>query len=122
MRMKCSVLVALLSLGVSGLPAHAQGAPQKLCGWISNPTPANWWLNDRSGEWLISVQGGYQAQGADLPDFGNNWVKTNGNYGYGCACVTATVDAKDRRIVRIVSARALPLATCRKDPNLKRPR
>lgn len=113
----------LLLLAISMMPAwvHAQERAQKLCGWISNPTPANWWLEDRSGEWLISAQGGYQADGTDrLPDFKNQWVRTNGYYGYGCACLTATVDRKERRIVRIVSGQALPLSTCRNDRSLKR--
>jgi len=25
---------------------------QKRCGYLDNPTPANWWLTDRDGEWL----------------------------------------------------------------------
>lgn len=28
------------------------------CGWVDNPTPANWWLTDRDGEWVIGVPGG----------------------------------------------------------------
>src|SRR5690349_18304425 len=39
------------------------------CGWVDNPTPSNWWLVDRDGEWEIGLQGGYQAKG-DMPDFG----------------------------------------------------
>src|SRR6266536_2441789 len=33
------------------------------CGWFSNPTPANAWLWDREGEWIIGVQGDFQAEG-----------------------------------------------------------
>jgi hypothetical protein len=91
------------------------------CGWFSNPTPANAWLNDKDGEWLIGVQGGYQAEG-DWPDFSDDkWVKTNVNYGYGCACLRVKVDYKNKKILEIVSAIAKPLADCRKDKALKDP-
>ncbi|MBL7685903.1 MAG: DUF4087 domain-containing protein, partial [Deltaproteobacteria bacterium] len=33
------------------------------CGWIDNPTPANWDLTDRDRTWTIGVQGGVQAEG-----------------------------------------------------------
>jgi hypothetical protein len=92
------------------------------CGWFSNPTPANAWLEDKDGEWIIGIQGGYQAEG-DYPDFADQqWVKTNGNYGYGCACMKVRVDYKTHRILEIASATAKPLSACRKDPALKEPK
>jgi len=96
---------------------------EKRCGWFSNPTPANAWLDDKDGTWIISVQGGYEAKG-DLPDIPDDqWVKTNvGSYGYGCACMKVTVDFKARRILKIVEATAKPLSACRKDPALKEPK
>jgi hypothetical protein len=90
------------------------------CGWFYNPTPSNAWLTDRDGEWTIAVQGGYQADG-DWPDFKDNqWVKTNINYGYGCACMKVTTDKADKRILTIHSATAKPLSTCRKDKAIKK--
>ena len=89
------------------------------CGWFENPTPANAWLVDRDGEWLIGAQGGYQADG-DWPDFKDSqWVKTNINYGHGCACMKVTTDRSAMRILAITSATAKPLSTCRKDNSLK---
>ena len=41
----------------------AAPAPERRCGWLQNPTPANYWLIDRDGEWTIGAQGGYQAPG-----------------------------------------------------------
>ena len=29
------------------------------CGWLANPTPANYWFYDKDGEWTIGEQGGY---------------------------------------------------------------
>ena len=41
------------------MPVNVQAAPlirqQTRCGWIDNPTPANWWLTDGYGEWIIGV-------------------------------------------------------------------
>src|SRR5215207_9893794 len=75
------------------------------CGWFSNPTPANASLHDRDAEWIIGVQGGYQAEG-DWPDFGpKQWIKTNVNYGYGCACLRVRVDRETHRVIEIESAK-----------------
>ena len=92
------------------------------CGWFSNPTPANAWLKDADGEWLIGAQGGYQADG-DWPDFKpSQWVKTNGEYGYGCACMNVTTDKKEMHILKILRSWPRPLSACRKDKALKEPK
>jgi uncharacterized protein DUF4087 len=92
------------------------------CGWFSNPTPANIWLYDRGGEWIIGVQGGYQVEGDwDWPIFKRRqWVLTNNNYGYGCACLQVRVNRETHKVLAIKSSRARPLAACRKDPLLKK--
>ena len=104
------------------LAAASPSATERRCGWLDNPTPANWWLTDRDGEWLIGAQGGYQAPGMDeMPDMTRRgWVRTNGHYGYGCACMEVNVDRASRRIARIVSATPLPLRQCRADRALPR--
>ena len=90
------------------------------CGWFVNPTPANAWLTDAQGEWIIGVQGGYQAEG-DWPEFKDSqWVKTNNNYGYGCACMKVNVNKSDEKILNIISSYAKALSACRKDKALKR--
>ncbi len=92
------------------------------CGWFSNPTPGNIWLNDRDGEWIIGIQGGYQTEGDwDWPKFKKGqWVRTNaGSYGYGCACLQVRVDKETNRVLEIKGARPRPLAACRKEPSLK---
>jgi hypothetical protein len=103
----------------------ASPAPVQRCGWLDNPTPGNWSLIDRDGEWLIGVQGGYQAPGSDnLPDMSTKgWVETNaGGHGYGCACMTVTVDKRSTRVTRVVSGRPVPLRQCRADPKLTKKR
>ena len=98
-------------------------ASERRCGWIDNPTPGNWWLVDRDGEWLIGAQGGYQAPGLDeFPDLTErDWTVTGGSsYGYGCACLDAKVDARAKRIARIERIEQKPLRACRADPALPR--
>jgi hypothetical protein len=91
------------------------------CGWFENPTPANAWFTDRDGEWLIGVQGGHQAQG-DWPRFPAwRWVRTNGRYGYGCACLRVLTEPSAFLITKIVSGSSRSLALCRRDAALKEP-
>ena len=92
------------------------------CGWYENPTPGNHWLTDADGEWTLGTQGGFQADGDYPPEFSDaQWVKTNGNYGYGCACLRVETDKKEMRILKVVSATARPLSACRNDKALKEP-
>lgn len=93
------------------------------CGWYANPTPGNHWLNDADGEWIIGVQGGHQAEGDYGPEFKDNqWIKVNGNYGYGCACFRMKVDKKEFLVLEIAEAKARPLSACRNDPALRQPK
>ena len=113
---------ALHFLAAAALAVAPAGAPERRCGWLDNPTPANFWLTDRDGEWLIGAQGGYQAPGIDdMPDMSTaGRVRLNGSYGYSCACMDVTVDRRTRRITRIYSARPVPLRQCRADRRLPR--
>lgn len=92
------------------------------CGWLSNPTPANWWLTDSEDQWVIGTQGGDQTPGMDeMPDMSTaGWVETNGSYGYGCACMTIASDSEGR-VTRISDAQPKPLKQCRADRKLPKP-
>ncbi len=117
--LKISLLIlAIISfISVIALPVKAI---ETRCGWLRNPTPANWYLKDGDGTWVISMQGGYQAEGMDnLPTTdAKEYVKTNGYYGYGCACLNVSTDSNRMRITMIQGGEALPLSTCREDSNL----
>ncbi|MET5116999.1 DUF4087 domain-containing protein, partial [Burkholderia pseudomallei] len=41
--------------------------------------------------------------------------------GYACACLTVVTDTQDRRIVKVLKAKQLPLSRCRRDKRLQEP-
>lgn len=104
-------------------PAAAVAAKGiRRCGWLSNPTPGNWWLTDSQGQWILGTQGADQAPGMDeMRDMTTaGWVETNGHYGYGCACMTITADGEGK-VTRIADASPRPLKQCRADRKLPKP-
>lgn len=111
-----------LLLALAAAASAPAATAERRCGWLQNPTPANYWLVDRDGEWLLSAQGGYQAPGLeDMRDMSTRgWVEVNGHYGYGCACMTVTTDRRTRRVTRLFSAIPVPLRQCRADRRLPR--
>jgi len=114
---------APMVLGFLVFLAAPAAAQERRCGWIQNPTPANWWLTDREGEWVLSVQGGPEVPGMDrLPDMTTRgWTATNGPHGFGCGCVLMETDRATRRVVRVLGGEPLPLARCRADRSLPPP-
>ena len=132
--MAVTLWAALLPCSAPAQPAHQSanintntnthanvGALENRCGWFHNPTPGNATLTDRDGEWEISSQGGFSAEG-DWPEFTDTqWTQTNGHYGYGCACMKVVVDRSERRVLRIASATAKSLKVCRADKVLATP-
>ncbi|MFW5426335.1 MAG: DUF4087 domain-containing protein [Methylophagaceae bacterium] len=98
-------------------------ASELRCGWLHNPTPGNWWLNDSDGEWLISTQGGPYLDDKSidkLPEINDDeFVKTNVNYGYSCVCLEVTIDQKEMRILKIHSkGKQQLLKVCLEDRDL----
>ncbi len=121
---RSGLLFGLLTWATVMPPGLAKPPLQWRCGWLNNPTPSNIWLADRDGEWLITVQGGYQTPGDwPWPDFKDNeWIVTNaGEHGYGCACLQMRVNPQTRRALEIKKAYSKPLKACRREPGLKEP-
>jgi hypothetical protein len=116
------LLIAAMFAAIAA-PAQTPAGAERRCGWIANPTPGNWWMTDRQGEWILSTQGDYLAPGMDrIPDMTERgWVRTNGDYGYGCACMTVRTDRRTMRVTRLYSLTPVPLRQCRADPRLRRP-
>lgn len=111
------MMSAVLAIFVAGNAAAAE----KRCGWFSNPTPGNFWLEDREATWTLRTQGSEEEpEGMDLiTDFSEReFVRTNGYYGYACACMSVDVNKPDERITKIYSFKQLPLAACRRDKAL----
>lgn len=124
-RLRLGIAVAVIALGCGNSYGFYGSYTSELvaetrCGWFVNPTPANAWLIDADGQWIIGTQGGEQAEG-DWPEFsGSRWIKTNGNYGYGCACMKVETHKADERITRIISGYSKAISACRNDKALKK--
>ncbi len=123
-----TLLIASASL-LAATPLAA--APENRCGWIQNPTPGNYWLDDRDGTWIITTQGmDDEPLGMEnFPDISTgDYVAVNGNYGYTCGCITAeTTREIDRqssasgKITAVYSVKLLPLNKCLADRKLPKP-
>ncbi|NKN36292.1 DUF4087 domain-containing protein [Agrobacterium sp. a22-2] len=116
-------LAVTMALSVS-LFAGSVLAKETRCGWLQNPTPGNLWLDDSQGTWVLSTQGSdEEALGMEnIGDFSTrDYVRTNGYYGYACACMDVETDAAAERITAVYSFRQLPLAKCTKDKALPAP-
>lgn len=111
------IIAFILLLSVSMNLFEEAEASEKRCGWFQNPTPANAWLKDKDGLWVIGIQGGHQAEG-DWPDFEDkDWISTNGAYGYGCACLEVKTD-KAKNVIEIINSQVKPIKVCQKDKSL----
>ena len=125
--MKKTFWITILFASIGLAPVYGAGSSdgfENRCGWIENPTPANWELKDKDGTWIIERMGGEEVEGQEnLPNFPENkqyWVKTNvGSYGYGCGCLMVKVNRKEMTVTEIKSGHALPLAKCKADKSLK---
>ena len=110
--------------GAGGPPSPPLASVQTRCGWYSNPGPANHYLFDRDGRWVIGEQGSRPARGFDSGAARTNatsryWVRENvGSYGYGCLCLQVEAEPGAMRISRVHSSRQRPLAVCRADRRL----
>jgi hypothetical protein len=115
----------LLLLAMLLAASATADAAERRCGWFSNPSPANWYLIDRDGEWIIGEQGGYQIPDKSwdvMPDMrSRGWLKTNVDYGYGCACMKVQTDRKTMHVLEIIAAKPVSLRQCRADRRLPRP-
>lgn len=120
---RATALALALALTLPSLPARAA---ENRCGWLQNPTPGNYWLDDSQATWILLSQGlAEEPLGLEnVPDISEgDYVRTNGNYGYACACMTVDTESADGidRIVAIYAFRQLPLAQCRNDAALPDP-
>lgn len=106
-------------------------AKENRCGWVQNPTPGNYWLDDGEGSWIMTTQGSdIEPLGIEnLPDFTTgDFVQTNGYYGYACGCIQAETERSSDfgdsfvgRISAIYSVKQLPISQCRADKALPSP-
>ncbi len=127
--MRVAPLILSLTFVVTG-PSFVF-AKENRCGWIQNPTPGNYWLDDGDGSWMMMAQGSdREPLGMEnMPDLTTgDFVKTNGYYGYACGCIKAETersgdfgDSFVGRITAIYGVKQLPISQCRADKALPKP-
>ena len=127
--MRMSRLALLFTLALLAFPQLAS-AKENRCGWIQNPTPGNYWLDDSEGMWVLMTQGSDEEPLGmeNFPDISTgDYVASNGNYGYTCGCIQAETErnadaggAAAGRITAIYGVKLLPLKKCLADPALPR--
>jgi hypothetical protein len=103
---RCLFLVCL-----TPVLAPAGQAAERRCDRLHDRTSTNCWLQDRGGEWLLSLQRGPPAPGMDdAPDMASrSWIAANGRMGMALVGHRAL----SRRCVTSFPAPATPLfATC----------
>lgn len=109
-------------MGVERVPYTRCATAENRCGWLANLRPRDWWLVDREGTWTISAQDDSTAEAAGMsqvPDFDpRQFVSTNGDHGYGCACLQVETDKATMSIKRVLGGKVLPLRTCQADRTL----
>ncbi|MGO7830420.1 DUF4087 domain-containing protein, partial [Rhizobium johnstonii] len=93
------MISAAVMLAALVVAANARAADTR-CGFIAHPTPANWWLEDAENTWTLMTQGddAGEVEGMELiSDISeHDYVRTNGNDGYACACMSVETDGKNR--------------------------
>ncbi|MGB1309813.1 MAG: DUF4087 domain-containing protein [Leucothrix sp.] len=96
-----SLLALTLTTGLQSV-----ASAEYRCGWLNNPSPDQYQFIDRDASWAIMQRGGYRLPAQfmkNLPDRQpNEFVRTNGSYGYSCSCMSVTTDARTKRITSIV--------------------
>ncbi|MDH4412245.1 MAG: DUF4087 domain-containing protein [Rhizobium sp.] len=127
--MRAANLLISLALTLAGTSAVL--AKENRCGWVQNPTPGNYWLDDGEGSWMMMAQGSdVEPLGMEnMPDFTTgDFVQTNGYYGYACGCIEAETERSSDfgdsfvgRISAIYSVKQLPISQCRADKALRAP-
>ena len=114
-------IAILMAAGLFATPALAA---ETRCGWLQNPTPSNWWLDDADGMWILMEQGDQEGPpGMDrIPDISaGDYVRTNGYHGFACTCMSVDADYSAMRITEIYSVRQLKLSKCYNDRSLSSP-
>lgn len=110
--------IALLVL----LIAPSLYAKENRCGWLENPTPGNYWLTDKDGDWTISTQGKEGPTGMEyLVGFpSKEFINTNNSYGYGCGCILSEASKESKEITRIFNFKALLFAYAKRTHHLEK--
>jgi len=96
-----SVIGLFLLIGLQSI-----ASAEYRCGWLDNPAPGQYQFTDKQATWTITQRGGYQLAATSMKNLPqlqqNEFVRTNGSFGYSCSCMSVTTDARSKRITSII--------------------
>jgi len=113
-------MMLILSLMIMTGPVYSQtdSFGVSSCGWLENPSPANIWYTDISGQWMIAQQGKAGLSDDQMNQLylamsnKDEFVKTNNNYGFSCVCLKMDVDSNAQRVSKVYQAKQVLLKQC----------
>lgn len=93
------------------------------CGWLDNPAAGEYQFTDKSASWTIRSRRGYQLPANSLKNLPepleSEYVRSNGRFGYSCACLSVTTDASSKRITSILhKGKQVLLKRCLEDKTI----
>ena len=110
-----------LMLTLSLFTCFQLSASERVCGWLDNSSPANVFFTDNENDWVISAQGKSPLDDqsmnfvyAALHDE-QQFVRTNVNYGFSCACLTVDKNQQTESITKVYQSEQMNLKTCLED-------
>jgi hypothetical protein len=75
------------------------------CGWLVNSEAGSFQLIDKEAVWSISDNKGYRIPASSLKNLPerkeDQFIRTNGNFGYSCSCISVKTESRSRRITSI---------------------
>ena len=113
-----SVFGLFLLIGLQSI-----AAAEYRCGWLDNPAPGQYQFTDKQATWTIMKRGGYKLPAVSMKNLPvqqpNEFVRTNGSFGYSCSCMSVTTDARSKRITSIVhKGKQVLLKRCLEDKSI----
>lgn len=114
-------MIKYLMLTLSLLVSFQLSASERVCGWLDNPSPANLFFTDSEAFWFISAQGKAPLNDASMNlvyaalHDEQQFVRTNVNYGFSCACLTVDKSLETNSITKVYQSEQMTLKTCLED-------
>ena len=112
---------SLIAITLLAVPALATA--EYRCGWLDNPSAGHFQFIDKQAAWTISKPGVYQLAATSINNLPkrveSEFIRTNGEFGYSCSCLSVSTDSKSKRITKIAHlGKQVLLKRCLEDKSI----